>query len=67
MFINKKTRHLFQQEYWFNKTQVKVIAVAPYWIDTPFMKSEEATFPDLMDEFRNSQTDNPEYGGKVLE
>jgi len=57
----------FGQEYWFNKTQVKVIAVAPYWIDTPFMKSEEATFPDLMDDFRSSQTNNPEYGGKVLE
>ena len=44
-----------------------MIAVAPYWIDTPLLNTAEATFPDLMDAFKSSQTDNPEYGGKVLE
>ena len=58
---------IFQQEYWFSKTQVKVISVAPYWIDTPFLNTTDATFPDLMDAFKSSQTDNPEYQGKVLE
>jgi len=58
----------FGQEYWFNKTQVKVIAMAPYWIDTPLLKNEEATFPELMDELTSSQTEETnEYGGKVLE
>ena len=45
-----------------------MIAVAPYWIDTPLLKNEEATFPDLMDELKNSQTEETnEYSGKVLE
>ena len=38
--------------------------MAPYYIDTPLLKNEEATFPDAMDAFKNSITDN-EYGGTL--
>lgn len=48
-----------QQDYWFNKTKVKVVAVAPYYIDTPLLTNDEATFPDAMEAFKSSITDNP--------
>ena len=51
--------HCFQQDFWFNKTKVKVVAVAPYYIDTPLLTNEEATFADAMEDFKKSVSDNP--------
>ena len=57
--ILEPDNNYLQQDYWFNKTKVKVVAVAPYYIDTPLLTNDEATFPDAMDAFKSSITDNP--------